>query len=77
MFLVELPSWIILIIILGVAAVVALIAFVISRFLRLKLKKDDKPSEEQILQEEMDRYLQPIEDEKTARAIEQYKDSDE
>lgn len=67
---------IIFLIILGAAAIIALIAFLIYLYLKPKLKKDDKPTEEQIVREEMERVLKPIDDE-TAKAIEQYKDEDE
>ena len=68
---------IIFLIILGAAAAIALVAFLIYLYLKPKLKKDDKPTEEQIVREEMDRILKPIDDEETARAVEQYKDEDE
>lgn len=69
----------IFLIVLGAAFVIGLIAFLIYFLaLRPKLKKeDDKPTEEQILREEMDRVLKPIDDEETAKAVEQYKDEDE
>lgn len=67
----------IFLIVLGAALAIALVAFLIYRFLRPKLKKDDKPSEEQIIEEEMNRYLKPIEDEETAKAVEEYKDEEE
>lgn len=68
---------IIFLIILGAAAAIALVAFLIYLYLKPKLKKDDKPTEEQIVREEMDRILKPIDDEETAKAVEQYKDEDE
>lgn len=68
---------IIFLIILGAAAIIALIAFLIYLYLKPKLKKDDKPTEEQIVREEMERVLKPIDDEETAKAVEQYKDEDE
>lgn len=68
---------IIFLIILGAAAVIALIAFLIYLYLKPKLKKDDKPTEEQIVREEIERVLKPIDDEETAKAVEQYKDEDE
>lgn len=71
------PGWGIFLIVFGAAAVIALIAFLLYLYLRPKLKKDDKPSEEQIIQEEMDRILKPIEDDETAKAVEEYKDEDE
>ena len=68
---------VIFLIVLGVAVLIGLIAFLIYLYLRPKLKKDDKPSEEQVLQEEMNRLLKPIDDEETAKAVEQYKDDEE
>lgn len=68
---------IIFLIILGAAVVIALVAFLIYLYLKPKLKKDDKPTDEQIVREEMERVLKPIDDEETAKAIEQYKDEDE
>ena len=61
---------------LGAVVAIALIASSIYMYLKPRLKRDDKPTEEQILHEEMDRVLKPIDDEETAKAIEQYKDED-
>ena len=59
------------------AALIAIIAFVIHRVMHPKLKSDnEKPSEEQIMQEELDRVLQPVDDEETAREISEYKDEE-
>ncbi len=77
MTLAALNGGIIFLIILGAAAIIALIAFLIYLYLKPKLKKDDKPTEEQIVREEMERILKPIDDEETAKAVEQYKDEDE
>ena len=68
---------IVFLIVIGVAVAIGLVAFLIYLYLRPKLKKDDKPTEEQIVREEMDRLLKPIEDEETAKAVEQYKDEEE
>ena len=69
---------IIFLIVLGAALLIGAVALLIYfLLLRPKLKKDDKPTEEQILREEMDRVLKPIDDEETAKAVEQYKDEDE
>ncbi len=66
-----------LIAILATAALIAIVAFVIHRVMHPKLKSDDeKPSEEQITQEELDRVLQPVEDEETAKEISEYKDEE-
>ena len=77
MTLAALNGGIIFLITLGAAAIIALIAFLIYLYLKPKLKKDDKPTEEQIVREEMERILKPIDDEETAKAVEQYKDEDE
>ena len=66
---------IVFLIVLGVTAVVALVAFIIYRSLRPKLK-EDKPSEEEILQDEMNRVLQDVEDEETANQISEYKEDE-
>ena len=59
------------------AALIAIIAFVIHRVMHPKLKSDnEKPSDEQIMQEELDRVLQPVDDEETAREISDYKDEE-
>ena len=63
--------------IIAVAALIAIVAFVIHRFLHPKLKSEnEKPSDEQMMQEELDRVLQPIEDEKTAEEVNNYKDEE-
>ena len=64
-------------IVLGAAAVIAIVAFLIYLYLRPKLKVDDKPSEEQIVEEEMNRILKPVDDDETAEAINDYKDEEE
>ena len=66
-----------LIAIIASAAVIAIAAFVIHRIMHPKLKsEDEKPSEEQIVQEELDRVLQPVEDEEAAKEISEYKDEE-
>ncbi len=67
---------IILLVIIGVAALVAIIAYIVHRYLRPRLK-EDKPTEEEVLQEEMDRILKPVDDEEAAKEIEEYKEEDE
>ena len=75
--LLEINPGIIFLIVLGVVAFIAIVAFLIYLYLRPKLKKDDKPSEEQIVNEEMNRILQPVEDEEVAKEINEYKDEEE
>ena len=66
---------IVLLIVIAVAAVVALVAFIIYRTIRPKLK-EEKPSEEEILQDEMKRVLQDVEDEEVAKEISNYKEDE-
>ena len=66
-----------LIAILATAGIIAVVAFVIHRVMHPKLKSDDeKPSEDQIMKEELDRVLQPVEDEETAKEISEYKEEE-
>ena len=65
----------IFLIVLGAAALIALIAFIIYRTLRPGLK-EEKPSDEEILQDEMKRVLQDVEDEEVAKQISNYKDDE-
>ena len=67
----------ILLIILGVAGAIALVFFIIYRFTHPRLKENDKPTEEQILREEMDRILKPIDDETIRKEVEDYKEKDD
>ena len=66
----------ILIVVIGVTAIIALLAFIIYRFLRPRLK-EEKPSDEEILQDEMSRVLQDVDDEEAAKQISSYKEDDE
>ncbi|MCQ2814714.1 MAG: hypothetical protein MJ227_00260 [Bacilli bacterium] len=69
---------IILAIIVGVAAAIAIIAFIIYKILHPKLKSEkEKPSEEQIVKEEMERILKPIEDDDVAEKVNEYKEDDD
>lgn len=68
---------IVLLIILGIAGVIAIAAFVVYRLLHPKLKKEEETNEEKILQEELDRVLEPVEDEDIKKQIEDYKEDEE
>ena len=68
-------SVLILIIIICVTAIIALLAFIIYRFLRPKLK-EEKPSDEEILHDEMTRVLEDVKDEETAKQISEYKEDE-
>ena len=64
------------IIIISIAAVIAIVAFIIYRILMPKLK-EEKPSDEDILNEEMTRVLQPIDDPETAKQVSEYKSEED
>ena len=68
-------SVLILIIVISVTAIIALLAFILYRVLRPRLK-EEKPSEEEILEDEMKRVLQDVEDEEVAEQISNYKDDE-
>lgn len=68
---------IILLIIIGIAAVIALAAYIVYKILHPKLKKDEEIDEEKVLHEELDRVLEPIEDEELKKQIEDYKEDEE
>ena len=69
--------WIFLIV-LGFFALIAIVAFILHRLLRPKLKqKEDKPTEADYAKEELDRVLQPVEDEKVSKEIQDYKQNDD
>ena len=65
----------IFIIVIAVAGVVGLVAYILYRILRPRLK-EDKPSEEEILEDEMKRVLQDVEDEDVAKQINDYKEDE-
>ena len=70
---------IILLIVIGAFAVIAIVAFVIYRLLRPKLKDEGKEqkTEQDYAKEELDRILQPVEDENVAKEISDYRQNDD
>lgn len=64
---------IILVIIIGVAASIALVAFLIYRYMHPKIKQEEF-DENKAAQEELERILQPIEDETIAEEVANYVD---
>ena len=66
---------IVFLIVFGVIAIIALVAFIIYRTIRPRLK-EEKPSEEEILEDEMKRVLQDVEDEAVAKEISDYKEDE-
>lgn len=73
----DLAPGFIFLIVLGIVAVIAIVAFLLYLYLRPRLKTNDKPSDDEIVKEEMNRILKPVDDEDTAKAIEEYKEEDE
>ena len=74
----EFPGWAIFLIVLGFFALIAIVAYIIHRILRFRLKEDEKKEddEKKFAQEELDRILQPVEDEEVAKQIENYKEDE-
>ncbi len=72
----DIPTPLIFVIVLLVVAAVAGIAFGIYRLLHPKLKEQPRDTSHD-LQESLDRILEPVEDEKTAEEISNYKEKDE
>ena len=70
---------IILLIVVGAFALIAIVAFVIYRLLRPKLKDEGKEqkTEQDYAKEELDRILQPVEDESVAKEISNYRQNDD
>ena len=71
--------WIFLIVI-GAFGVIAVVAFILYRLLRPKLKGEDpeeKKTEEDYAKESLDRILQPVEDEQVSKEIQEYKQNDD
>ena len=76
--LVDLSGLWIFLIVLGFFAVIAIVAFVIHKFLRPRLKtEEDEKKEEDYAKEELDRVLQPVEDDEVSKEIQEYKQNDD
>ena len=71
--------WLFLIII-GAFGLIAVVAFILYRLLRPKLKQpepDKEKTEQDYAKEELDRLLQPVEDEKVSREIQSFEQKDD
>ena len=64
------------VVIIAVAAAICIAAFVIYRLTHPKLKKEEK-DEKEYAKEELDRILQPVEDEELSKQINDYKEEDD
>ncbi len=62
---------IILVSVLAAAVVIGIIAYIVYRYTRPKLK-NDKPTEEEVAKEELERLLTPIDDEETLKEMDEY-----
>lgn len=71
------PPVVILLIIVGAFAVVALIAFFIHRILHPKFKDEGKVDDKTAARENLDRILVDVEDKETAEKIANYHDGDD
>ena len=72
----SMPAPLIFVIILAVAGAVAGIAFGIYRLMHPKLKEEPRDTSHDV-QESLDRILEPVEDEKTAQEISNYKEKED
>ena len=80
MILAALDSLWIFLIVVGSFGIIAIIAFILYRLLRPKLKgenKEEEKTEQDYAQEELDRILQPVEDENVSKEIQNSKQDDE
>ena len=70
---------IILLIVIGAFGLIAIVAYVIYRLMRPKLKDENKEqkTEQDYAKEELDRILQPVEDESVAKEISDYRQNDD
>ena len=70
---------IILLIVVGAFGLIAIVAYVIYRLMRPKLKDEGKEqkTEQDYAKEELDRILQPVEDEGVAKEISDYRQNDD
>ncbi len=70
---------IIFLIVLGFFAVIAIVAFIIYKVLHPKLKNGEEEhqnTEQENAKENLDRILEPVEDEEIAKKIEEYKEDE-
>lgn len=67
---------IILILIIAVFAIIALLVFFIRKLI-FKNKKEDKPDEDTIVKEDLNRYLVDVDDEETKKEFEKFEKENE
>lgn len=64
----------IFLIVLGIAVVIGVVAIIIYKIIHPKLKEEKKIDEEKAVIEELNRVLEPIDDEELSEQIQEYKD---
>ena len=69
------PAIILLLLLISFGAI-ALIVFIIRKFMN-KNKVDEKPTETEVVKEDLDRYLETVEDEETQKAFDEYEQNSE
>ena len=72
MILAEVPVLVVLAIIIGTFAAIALVAFIIYKMLHPKFKDEDKVDEKEAVRENLNRVLEDVEDPETAEKIANY-----
>lgn len=69
---------IVFLIIVAITALIAVVAYIIYRFTHPKLKSDEEnKTEKDYAAEELNRVLEPINDEETAKQVSEYKEEDD
>ena len=64
-------------IVIAVAGGIALVAYLIYRFTHPKIKQEEQVDERKAAEEELERILQPIEDEEIAKEVANYVDEED
>lgn len=69
---------VILLIVIATFGIIALVAYIIHRVLHPKLKDEQKkPDESEMVKENLQRILEDVDDEETAKKIAEYKEEDD
>lgn len=69
------PAMILLLIVICFGAIAGLVFLI--RKVMFKNKQEEKPNEEDVVKENLDRFLEPVEDEYTKKEFEKYENKDE
>lgn len=64
--------WAILIFIIAIFGVLALGVFLLSKFVINKKEKDDKPTEEELAKENLNRYLEEVDNPETQKQFDEF-----